>query len=113
MGSVSRRKLSIEDAPETIRGVEGELMGQVKIRLNNTVVRTIQQLEGASRASRGEGDVQILLNVLEECKLKSTTVEHQGEGNTQLRTEVNDRERRGRELYDPCKQVWEGSFSCF
>ena len=76
-GSVSSRKLSIEDAPETIRDVEGELMGQVQIRLNNSVVRTIQQLKDASQANHGEGNVRILLNVLEEGKLKLTTVAHQ------------------------------------
>ena len=77
-GSVSRRKLSIEDATETIRDVEGEIMGQVEIWLNNSVAHTIQQLQGASRASHGEGNGQILLNVLEGRKLKLTKVAHQG-----------------------------------
>ena len=59
-------------------GVEGELMNELQTWLNDSVVRTIQQLKEASRGtSHGDDNVQILLNVPDGCKLKLTTVAHQ------------------------------------
>ena len=106
-GSSSRRKLPIGDVPETLRDVEVGLLGELQTWLNTSVVRTIQQLKEESRGkSHGDGNVQILLNVLDECNLKLTTVERQGEGKLQLRTEVGDRARRPTQWYDFCKKVW-------
>ena len=77
--SSPRRKLSIEDVPETLRGVEGGLLNELQTWLNTSVVRTIQQLEEAGHGtSRGDENVQIILNVLDECTLKLTTVAHRG-----------------------------------
>ena len=78
MGSSSRRKLSIEDAPVTLRVIEGGIRNELPAWLNANIVSAIQQLKEASRGtSRGVDNVQILLNVI-ECKFQLTTVAHRG-----------------------------------
>ena len=82
MGLSPRRKLSIEDVPDTLMVAEGGLMNEFPAWLNNNIIRAVQQLEEASRwTSRGVGDVQILLNAIAERKLKLVTVPHKGEEN--------------------------------
>ena len=93
-GSSSRRKLPIEDGPATLMDVEGGLMEELQTWLNTSLVRTVQQLGETSRGLiHGDDNVQILLNVLDGCKLKLTTVARQGEVKMQLFADVGDRER--------------------
>ena len=87
-------------------------MNELQTWFDTSVVRTIQQLKESSRgASRGDDNVQILLNVLDGRKPKSTTVAHQGEENLQLRNEVGDREPWLNQWYDFCKQVCAGGWA--
>ena len=77
-GPSSRRKLSIGDAPDTLRVTEGGLMNEFPDWLNTNIISSIHQLKEASRGtSRGAENVQILLNVI-ECKPQLATVAHQG-----------------------------------
>ena len=46
--SSSRRKLTIEDAPGTLRVLEGELMNELPDWLNTNVISSLQQLKEAS-----------------------------------------------------------------
>ena len=109
-GPSSRRKLSIEDVPETLRDVEGGILNELQTWRNTSAVRTIQQAGEASRGkSHGDGNVLILLNVLDGRKLKLTTVAHRGEENPQLRNEGRDRKRWVTQWYDFRMQVREGS----
>ena len=55
-----------------------------------------------------DGNVQILLDVLDERNHRMTTVERHGNEELQRRGEVRDRERWQRQWYGFCKQVWEG-----
>ena len=74
--------------------VEGGLMEELQTWLNTSLVRTVQQLGETSRGLiHGDDNVQILLNVLDGCKLKLTTVARQGEVKMQLFADVGDRER--------------------
>ena len=82
-------------------------MNELQTWFDTSVVRTIQQLgETSHGTSRGDGDVEILLNVLDGCKLKLTTVAHQGVEKMHLFTEVSDREGWVMQWYDFCNQVW-------
>ena len=103
--SSSRRKLSTDDVPDTLRVIEGRPMNDLPAWLNTNIISAIQQLEEASRGtSRGVDNVQILLNAIAECKLQLITVAHQGEENLQRCTVVNDRERGIKKRYDFCDQ---------
>ena len=71
MGSSPSRKLPIEDAPETKRVMEGEMINELPDRLNTNITTVILQLEEASHGtSHGVYNVQILLNLIEGCNLQ-------------------------------------------
>ena len=81
-GPSSRRKLSIEDVPDTLRVIECGMINELPAWLNAKIVSAIQQLkEEIHGTSHGVGNVQILLNVIEARKLQLATVAHQGEKN--------------------------------
>ena len=109
MWSSTGRKLPIEDFPETLKVVDGGLTNELQTWLNTRILGTVRQWEEASLgAIRGDGNVRILLNAIDECKPKSTTVSHNGEEKLQLRTEANDRERCLTQRYDFCEQACGG-----
>ena len=91
MGSSTRGKLSIGDVPENIRDEAGVQMDQIQIWPNTSIANTIQKLKGA--ATQGVGNVQILLDLLDECNHRMTTVARQGNEELPRRKEANDRER--------------------
>ena len=67
-----RRRLSIGDVPKSIRDdVAGSQMNQIQIWPNQHIVDTVRKLKDPTQV---EGNVQILLNMIDECKLKATTV---------------------------------------
>ena len=74
--------------------ISGRTLSELPCWLGNTIVSAIQQLEEESRAKEGvAANVQILVEAINECKLKFTTVAKEGEGNTHLFTDELDRER--------------------
>ena len=103
-----RRRLSIEDVPKSIRDVAWSQMDQIQVWPNHPIVDTIQKLTDARQA---DGNVQTLLNMLDECKFKLTTVARQGNEEQQRCGDVvdeNGRWRRQRQWYEFRKQTWEG-----
>ena len=90
----NRRKLSIEDVPEAIRVIDGRTLSELPGWLYNSIVSAIQQLNETSHANGHTVDnVQILLEVIDECKLKLAKVANGGEGKLQLCTDERERER--------------------
>ena len=76
--------------------------------LGSTISNVIQQLKEASRAKKHIVDnVQILSEVIDECKLRLTTVAEEGEGKPRLRQDELGRERWSKRRYDFCKQTWD------
>ena len=96
------------DDQTAIRVIEGGTLGDLPGWLGSTIANVIQQLKEASHAKENIVDnVQILLEVIDECKLILTTVAKEGEGNLRLRQDELERERWRKKRYDFCKQTWQ------
>ena len=107
MVSSSRMKLSLGDIPDTLGFIEGEITNELSAWLNTDIVIAIQQLKEASHGtSHGVDNVQILLNVIEECKLQLAAVPRQEEEKMQRRAALGDRERGMNQWYEFRKQAW-------
>ena len=63
-----RAKLSIADVPRSIRDVAGSQVNRIQIWPNQHTVATIKQLEDERHV---DGNVQILLNMIDGRKLKN------------------------------------------
>ena len=103
-----RRILPIGDVPKSVRDVAGSQMNQIQSWPNQHIVGTIQHLNDARKV---DDNVQILLNMIDGCKLKMATVARQGNEELKRRGAVmdeNDRGRWERQCYEFCKHTWEG-----
>ena len=106
-GPSSRRKVSDEGVPDTLRVIEGGMIDELPAWLNANIVSAVQKLKEASRGtSHGVDNVQILLNVIDERKLQLATSAKQGEEKLKRRTVMGDRARGPRQWYEFRKQVW-------
>ena len=81
-------------------------MGQIQVWPINIIVNTIQQSEDAGQV---DGNVQILLDVLDGRNRRMATAARQGNEELHRFGEANDRERWQWQWYAFCKQVWEGA----
>ena len=82
-------------------------MDQIQIWPNTSIANTIQQLGDAAR--QGVGNVQILLDLLDERNHTTTTEARQGNEDMQRCEEVNDRERWLMQWYEFRKKVGGGT----
>ena len=88
---------------ETLEMCRWLQMGQIQVWPNNIIVNTIQQLEDARQV---DGNVQILLDLLDGRKHRMAAVARRGNEELKRCGEVIDRERWLMQWYEFCKQVW-------
>ena len=80
----------MDDVPGNIRDVAGLQMDQIQVRPISRIVNSIQQSEDARQV---DDNVQILLDVLDGCNHRKTTVSREGNEELQRCGEVGGRER--------------------
>ena len=103
--STVRQKLVLADVPSAIRDDLGAQLGEIERWQIQSISNTIQQLNAAEEA---DIVVQILNDVIEQCKKRITTLENQGEGAIRLCVDfVDESERRDNQTrwFKPLKEV--------